>query len=267
MSDKKLLKKIIYVGLPVLLFILFGAGIPVLLIFLGGGSLRDIITMGIFMVTLLTLGMLSAMSENIKQLIDSFYSYTFRLFFWLFVTLAPMMFFYWLSDLLVERFSLFFQVIFFLLWGGLLSIAVWYISLPSKRDQMFGTLEKLGRFSPVLYCFNVLMVAILFYSTGSYILAGSGFITFLDADGTALSGIVPGTGTIADFYLWHFLEAIPLLDINATLLWDVRLTYTDRWVGFFLLLFKITVIIPLIGAFAGYWKYRQAHPNVSDNAG
>jgi hypothetical protein len=37
-------------------------------------------------------------------------------------------------------------------------------------------------------------------------------------------------------------------------------------VGFFLLLFKITVIIPLIGAFAGYWKYRQAHPKVSDNA-
>jgi hypothetical protein len=76
---------------------------------------------------------------------------------------------------------------------------------------MFGTLEKLGKLAPVLYCFNVLMVAILFYSTGSYILAGSGFIAFLDSDGTSLSGVVPGTGTIADFYLWHFLEAIPCL--------------------------------------------------------
>lgn len=266
MSDRKFLKRIIHIWLPALLFILLGAGIPSLLIFLGGGSLRTIITMGIFMVVLLSLGMLSAMSENMKQLIDSFFSYTFRFFFWLFVTLAPMIFFYWLSDLLVERFSLFFQVIFFLLWGGILGIGIWYISVPSKRNQMFGTLEKLGRFTPVLYCFNVLMAAILFYSTGSYILAGSGIITFLDTDGTSLSGIVPGTGTIADFYLWHFLEAIPLLDINKTLLWDVRLMYTDRWIGFFLLLFKITVIIPLIGAFAGYWKYRQAHPKVSDNA-
>jgi uncharacterized protein (TIGR01777 family) len=61
-------------------------------------------------------------------------------------------------------------------------------------------------------------------------------------------------GNITDFYVWHFLEAVPLLQVNETLHWKEPLTYDSGWVGLVLLIFKMAVIIPVIAAFTWYAK-------------
>lgn len=56
--------------------------------------------------------------------------------------------------------------------------------------------------------------------------------------------------------MWHFLEAVPLLKVNQTIRWAEPWTYDSAAVGWILLLFKLVVIVPVIGAFVGYWKRR-----------
>ena len=56
------------------------------------------------------------------------------------------------------------------------------------------------------------------------------------------------------FYLWHLLDAIPLVDVTSTLRWSEPLTFRDHWSGSLLLLFKIVAIGPFIGL--GYACYR-----------
>ncbi len=56
-----------------------------------------------------------------------------------------------------------------------------------------------------------------------------------------------------DFYAWHFLKSIPGLNIPETLLMENLFKYRDRLSGLILLVFKLLVIIPVIGSFA-VWK-------------
>jgi hypothetical protein len=58
----------------------------------------------------------------------------------------------------------------------------------------------------------------------------------------------------ARLYVWHFSNAVPLLDVNETLRWKAPLVYTSSRAGILVLLYKMAVIIPLIGAFFFYWK-------------
>ena len=71
---------------------------------------------------------------------------------------------------------------------------------------------------------------------------------------------------VADFFLWHFLNAVPVLKITDTLLWDPPLTYDQPVVGWILLVFKIAVISPVIAAFGWSWKrFRKAPTQAGDS--
>jgi hypothetical protein len=52
-------------------------------------------------------------------------------------------------------------------------------------------------------------------------------------------------------------DALPLLKVTETLHWEKPLTYNSAWVGLLLLGFKVTVIVPVIAAFAWYWAYLE----------
>lgn len=58
----------------------------------------------------------------------------------------------------------------------------------------------------------------------------------------------------ARLYVWHFSNAVPVLDVNKTLQWKAPLVYTSSRAGTLVLLYKIAVIIPLVGAFFFYWR-------------
>jgi hypothetical protein len=73
-----------------------------------------------------------------------------------------------------------------------------------------------------------------------------------DRGALALHGDAISADTITDrafvFYLWHLLDAVPLVEIPKTLHWTVPYTYTDGVSGPVLLAFKGFVILPLVQA-------------------
>ena len=85
--------------------------------------------------------------------------------------------------------------------------------------------------------------------TASVVMAGRGWLTF-----AATSSVPVSASALTDFYLWHFLNAVPVFKITETLKWSAPLQYESAGVGWILLLFKFTVIGPLIAAFAWYGK-------------
>jgi hypothetical protein len=71
---------------------------------------------------------------------------------------------------------------------------------------------------------------------------------------TAAGVDLPSFEQIAQLYVWQFCKSVPLLDITQTLRWTVPFIYPDAGTGTLVLLYKLAVIIPLIGSFLAYWK-------------
>jgi hypothetical protein len=59
-------------------------------------------------------------------------------------------------------------------------------------------------------------------------------------------------GRLADFYLWHLAEFIPVIDIPETLRWPPPVIYTGSWVGSLVLLYQLFVLVPIILLFRHY---------------
>jgi uncharacterized protein Usg len=78
----------------------------------------------------------------------------------------------------------------------------------------------------------------------------------------------PSFEEIAQLYIWQFCKSVPLLDINETLRWKPPFIYTGTGTGTLVLLYKIAVIIPIIGAFLAFWSTQVEDPKrLSERAG
>lgn len=234
-------------------FILFGAFTSLLgsiFLYLTKQSLRNVIGFAIFMWVICLLAFLSARFKAADQIIRRLFAIYFSFFGWLFVSLVPISFFYWLSPLILDRLTTWLQVIVFVIWGLLLIIGLLSVATEKYRERVLTRLLKLGRLAPVVYSFNLLMIAILFFSSVTYVLANHGALKLNGPTGAKISPEV-----IRDFYSWHFLQAIPLLKVNETLHWKEPLTYDSGWVGLVLVMFQLLVIVPVIAAFAWFWKH------------
>jgi hypothetical protein len=60
------------------------------------------------------------------------------------------------------------------------------------------------------------------------------------------SGMRPTANDVIIFYLWYFLNAIPLLDITNAVHWVVPITYKGALTGVLLICYKALVIVPMI---------------------
>jgi hypothetical protein len=61
-------------------------------------------------------------------------------------------------------------------------------------------------------------------------------------------------GSLADFLLWHVLDAIPIIKVPETIKWAAPLTYERAGAGWLLLLFKVMVIVPVLSGIGHYIK-------------
>ena len=93
------------------------------------------------------------------------------------------------------------------------------------------------------------------FSIGVY----TAMMSLLNASGAA--GLVESRGVLdfsfsrlQDLFLWHLLAAIPVVDLNDAFLFEKPFTYSTVWAGLLLLLFKVVVIGPVVGALAVWWK-------------
>jgi hypothetical protein len=66
-----------------------------------------------------------------------------------------------------------------------------------------------------------------------------------------------GLSELTDYYLWHFLQLIPQIKVTETIRWDVPFTYSDKGVGWILLLFKALMAYIVITRFYTWNKWRK----------
>jgi metallo-beta-lactamase superfamily protein len=245
------------------------AGLLVILIILSitvVGILRmtgkELVGFVVFLAVMVGLGALSVRFATVNRAIPVVFAGLIWFFLWIFITLAPISIFLKLSQFILFKRSLRFQVATLLAWGLILFLAVLLIATKRYRTRLFQLLRDVGSLAPVVYSFNVLMIAVNFFAAVTYVLVNNGVIKMSNAAGTAGIYLFP---KLLDFYTWHFLDAVPLLKVNQTLRWSEPLTYDSGNVGVILLLFKITVIIPVIAAFTGYWKYEDDRIRLEDH--
>jgi hypothetical protein len=67
------------------------------------------------------------------------------------------------------------------------------------------------------------------------------------------SGAKPTVDTSSAFYLWHFLDSVPLLEVPRTLHWAVPMKYQD-WAGVLVICYKVAVFVPLVAALIQLWR-------------
>jgi hypothetical protein len=179
---------------------------------------------------------------------------------WLFlydvVVALTFLVFRWLSTLVIINLHLRFQIIVLFAWGLILAGALVLIATESGRKRMFELLRAIGNYAPLVYSFIVLLIAVMYFSTVTYILASKGILSLIMPPEHAhlLADPILFYGKLQDFFIWHILEDIPVLHVNQTLRWAEPLTYTSPAVGFIVLIFKITVIVPVTAAFVASWK-------------
>ena len=202
-------------------------------------------------VVLITVGILSAIFPSVKRFIDAAFAKYWRFLFWYCLFLLPFLPFRWLYQIVSTYLSPWLQVLVLTLWGTCLFVAIWYLVLEKNRIRLFDWLrDKVGFFAPLAYSFNLMWIAIFFFSSVTYPLVHSEVLHWTLPAG---QNITPEA--IMDFYFWHFLDAVPVFAITHTLGWKEPLTYDNGAVGFLLLLFKIIAISPTIGAFIWYWGH------------
>jgi hypothetical protein len=212
----------------------------------------------IFMAIIIGLGIIKARYRSVDRAVKKVFAGYFLFLFWVMVTIGPLALFHQLSRFVLAQLSLAPQIIVFVAWGLILTFALGLIATEQRRNHLFEKLRKTGLLAPVAYALNVLVIAVVFFSSITYVLVSRDVLSVTVAPGSTAS-----PGLLADFFLWHFLEAIPILKVNETLKWQPPATYESGWIGMILLLFKLTVIIPATAAFAWTWKrFHQAAPQV-----
>jgi hypothetical protein len=233
--------------------------------FLTGGSSWEILRACLFGVVISSLVILSLRYKWIGKAANAFFKKYIVFCLWVFATLVPVTFFLWLSRALIDI-HLALQVFLLFLWSTLLGAALWLIATSRNRERLFRLLERVGALAPFVYWFNTFFISVIFFGTVSYLFAGPGRLEFTNLVGETLSRNNLSVDDLLGFFMWHFLDAIPFLKINATLNWKIQLTYQSGFVGLIVLLFKIVVIIPVITAFSGYYKYRQLKRDRTDKS-
>lgn len=82
-----------------------------------------------------------------------------------------------------------------------------------------------------------------------------GFIALELCSGRPMSE--PG---LLDFYMWHFVNIVPTLQITKLLRWGEPYCYTQHRVGILILIFQLLVVIPSFNTIRFYWKHRKSAP-------
>ena len=217
----------------------------------GGSSLPALLATGAFVVLVLAFALLNLRYPWLGKLANRVFVAYMTFLVWLMIGFAPIVAFHWLFDTVTWRLPLWAQVPAFVALGALLALALWLIATRPRRQQLFTRLRGAGALMPLIYVGNTLILAAMFFASVTFVLVRHDLVQL---------GITAGDevlfGRLLDFYVWHFLDLVPLVKVNATLHWKEPLVYESGWLGALLLLFKVAVIVPTIGAFAGYFEQR-----------
>lgn len=226
-------------------------------------SWGKILSVTIFFAAIFLLVSLAVKFPRVDQTIKAGVKYYGIFVYWYFLTAAPILFFFWFAPwvLVMPKIP---QWAVFVAWGLLLIFGSMTVFTEKYRNRFFPWLQrKVGKFAPCAYALNLLFIAWLFFSSVTYVLVKNEVLKLAPPAVSASSNVTTQAPVevtperIKDFYFWHFMEAIPLLKLNETLRNKAPLTYDGAAVGSLLLAFQLMVILPVIRAFAWYWKHDE----------
>ena len=110
----------------------------------------------------------------------------------------------------------------------------------------------LGPRGGIVFPLLILVAAVSVFATFTMFLYSHEWISLTDPTGKEVTSYA-----LMDFYMWHFFELIPFLDINHLIRWDEQILYSQSRVGFLVLLFQGFVVIPSTAAMRFFWKHRH----------
>jgi hypothetical protein len=119
------------------------------------------------------------------------------------------------------------------------AVGVWW----AFGNEHVHTRLRLGRAEPLAASLLVLGLAVGTFAGLTTLLYQHGQ---LELHGRRVASDSTLLGVAADFYIWHLLDSVPLLDIPQTIRWARPYEYSDSLSGWLLLVFKAFVILPLI---------------------
>lgn len=177
--------------------------------------------------------------------------------------LVPGGIFYTFSRTIVETFPRWLQMVTLFSWAALLAaIAALLYSAALRRELRAWLDAHAPRAIRDLAAERVPMAgAIALYINFVFIAAGCfAALAFMLNDQGGRPLFLPGAqkevshGTLADFLIWHVLDAIPGLKVPETIKWAAPLSYERAGAGWLLLLFKVIVIIPVVSGIGHYLR-------------
>lgn len=80
------------------------------------------------------------------------------------------------------------------------------------------------------------------------------------------SGRAVSEAGLMDFYLWHFVNIIPSLQLTNLIRWREPYCYHQSRVGYLILLFQLLVVLPSFNRIRFHWKRRHVPGFVHDPA-
>ena len=125
-------------------------------------------------------------------------------------------------------------------------VRVWLATHRSKFVQAFSWRARIEAWGAVLLYINFVIIAMGCFASVAFLLHGLTPPLFLPKARPVEHG------SLADFLLWHVLDAIPGLKVPETIKWEAPLDYTRPAAGWLLLLFKVMVIVPVVSGIAHY---------------
>jgi hypothetical protein len=189
--------------------------------------------------------------------------------------LAPGATAYTFSKTVVETFPRWLQMLTLL--GWLVALAATSVLLHSRALRRQAG-DRLGAWAPALLrlvsfarqmpAWGAVALYINFVLIAMGCFAGLAFMLHDPAQPLFLPGARSEVshGTLADYLLWHLLDAIPGVKVPETIRWSAPLTYERPGAGWLLLLFKVMVIMPVVSGIGRYLKDEGTTPEKSKGA-
>jgi TPR repeat protein len=133
---------------------------------------------------------------------------------------------------------------------------IWYRTDLRMRMSSFGVKDEIDAVVFPLLALPVALVGLIsIFAAATYLLYKTGAIALLPRKGDNVT-----LSEARAFYLWHLVDVIPLADANRTLDWPrPALAYKGAGVGTLVLVFRVALTVPVLGAILAYAKRtRQA---------
>jgi len=134
-----------------------------------------------------------------------------------------------------------------------LAFGIWTIGTEKRRAAMSGWIQEMtGPRGWLLYPGLLLVTSAAVFASLTLMLYDKKWLEITPGSSSSVS-----IGSLMDFYMWHFINLVPLLRIPEVLNWKKPLLYEQSRVGFLILAFQAFVVIPTISAVRYYWKHRD----------